>query len=448
MAWVVDDNAAMLTDLYELTMAASYLAQGLAGPATFDLFVRRLPEERNFLVVCGVEEALDYLERVRFTGEAISYLRSLAMFQEPFLEYLARFRFTGDAWAIPEGEVAFGQEPLLRVTAPLIEAQVVETFLLNCMTYQTMVASKAARVTLACSGRPYIDFSPRRDHGADAALRAAKAAWIGGAAGTSNVLAGQVYGLPLSGTMAHSYVLSFEHEIDAFRAYASDFPESAVLLIDTYDTAEGARKAAVVANEVRARGGRVQAVRLDSGDLGALAKEVRHVLDAAGCADVQIFASGDLDEYRISELLADGAPIDAFGVGTRLGTSEDASSLSSVYKLVEDASGPKMKLSEGKVTLPGRKQVWRVERDGVAEHDIIAVDGEKCEGRMLLEPVMHGGRRVRGHEALDVARARRAAAVAGLPARLRTIGESVEPYEVRLSGGLERLLAAERDAAH
>ena len=326
MPWVSDDNVATFVDLYELTMAASYFAHGMNEPATFELSVRQLPPGRGFLVACGLEDALAYLDGLAFSDDTIDYLRSLGTFDEAFLEHLADLRFTGDAWAVPEGETVFAAEPLLRVTAPLIEAQLAETFLLNAITFQTMIATKAARIALACGDRTFVDFSGRRDHGAGAALGVARASCVGGASGTSNVLAGQVYGLDLSGTMAHSYVLSFPDEAEAFRAYPRDFPERAVLLIDTYDTIEGARRAAAVANELRAEGVTIRAVRLDSGDLGALARSVRAVLDEAGCGDIRIFASSDLDEYRIGELLAQGAPIDAFGVGTRLGTSADAPS--------------------------------------------------------------------------------------------------------------------------
>ncbi len=445
MHWVNDENMGLLTDLYEVTMAASYFAHGMNGQATFDLFVRRLPERRNYLIACGIDDALDYLESVSFGDEGIEYLRSLGMFREDFLEYLRAFRFTGSVWAMPEGEVFFGNEPVMRVSGPLIEAQIVETFLLNCIVYQTLVASKAARISTVSGDRTFVDFSPRRDHAADAALKASRASYVGGAAATSNVLGGMVYGIPPSGTMAHSYVLSFEEEIEAFRAYARDFPHHSVLLIDTYDTLEGARKAVLVAQEVKAAGGQVRAVRLDSGDLAGLAIAVRRVLDDGECQDVQIFASGDLDEYRIAELLAAGAPIDAFGVGTQLGTSADEPALGAVYKLVQDESGPKMKLSTGKVTLPGDKQVWRVERDGVAEHDVIALSGEVCKGRPLLEPVMRAGRRVRPREPLEVARARRQAAVRGLPARLPALDPADEPYEVRLSAGLEALVQTQRE---
>ncbi len=447
MHWVDDSNVALLTDLYELTMAASYHAHGMTGPATFDLFVRRLPEQRNFLVVCGIEDALDYLESLRFDDGAVAYMRSLGMFGEPFLSQLRSFRFSGEVWAMAEGEVVFGQEPLMRVTAPRIEAQIVETFLLNCVTYQTMVASKAARVALACEGRPFVDFSPRRDHGADAALKAARATYIGGASATSNVLAGREYGIPLSGTMAHSYVLAFDDELAAFRTYAADFPRDAVLLIDTYDTLAGARRASLVAKEVRERGGQVRGVRLDSGDLGSLAGDVRAILDAEGCQDVQIFASGDLDEYRIHDLLSSGAPIDAFGVGTRLGTSDDAPSLSTVYKLVEDERGPRMKFSTGKMTLPGRKQVWRRDADRTLFGDTIALEGEPQEGRPLLRRAMVSGRRVVPAEPLADPRARCAAGIAALPAELWSL-QQASAYPVELSPALQRLIVAERAEEH
>lgn len=445
MRLVEPQNAAMLTDLYELTMAASYFAHGMNGRATFELFIRHLPAERNFLIAAGLEDALDYLEGFRFDEAALAYLGSLGLFDDAFLGYLRGFRFTGDAWAVPEGEAIFAQEPVLQITAPLIEAQFVETFLLNCMSFQTMVASKAARVTIACDGRPYSDFSPRRDHGADAALKAARASYIGGAAATSNVLAGQMYGLPLSGTMAHSYIMSFGHEIDAFRQYAADFPGQATLLLDTYDTIAGAKNAAIIGRELAARGERLHGVRLDSGDLGALSRQVREILDSAGLHDTQIFASGDLDEHRIGDLLKAGAPIDAFGVGTQLGTSADAPALGAVYKLAEDASGPRMKWSEGKATLPGAKQVYRVERDGVLAHDVIALASEEgIEGRRLLEQVMRGGERVAPSPPLDAIRERVWGTLAALPPALLALEGPQATYPVRISEGIERLRATSK----
>src|SRR5262249_45987300 len=374
--WVSDDNVALLTDLYELTMAASYVAHGLDEPATFDLFVRSLPAGRAFLVMCGLEQALAYLEELHFPPAALEYLDGLGIFDRRFLDRLAALRFTGEVWAMPEGEICFAEEPLVRLTGPLVEVQLAETFLLNCLGFQTLVASKAARVALACGERSFVDFSARRDHGADAALKAARAAYVGGAAATSNVLAGMAYDIPLSGTMAHSYVMRFADEAEAYRTFARVFPRNATLLIDTYDTEEGARIVARVATELRTEGISVRAVRLDSGDVAALSCSVRKILDAAGHRDIEIFASRDLHEAVLAALVAGGAPIDAFGVGTRLGTSADVPSLPVVYKLVEDVTGPKIKIAPHKRTAPGRKQVYRVE-DGSDPHDVVALEEER-----------------------------------------------------------------------
>jgi len=444
-----DPDVAALTDLYELTMAASYVAHGLDRPATFELFVRRLPAERAFLVACGIEPALEHLEHLRFSPGTLAYLEGLRLFERAFLDRLAALRFTGDVWAVAEGEVCFAGEPLLRATGPLVEVQVLETFLLACVGFETMVASKAARVALACAGRPFVDFSARRDHGPGAALAAARAAYVGGASATSNVLAGMRHGIPLEGTMAHSYVMSFPTETDAFRAFARDFPARSTLLIDTYDTVEGARIAARVADEVAADGIRVQAVRLDSGDLLALSREVRRVLDAAGHPEIRILASGDLDEHAIARLVREGAAIDGFGVGTRLGTSADAPSLPVVYKLVEDASGPKAKLAPGKRSLPGPKQVHRATtRDG-SLHDVLALADEPAPPgtRPLLARVIAGGRRTSPPAALEEARERRAANVAGLPARLRSLEPVDPPFEPEVSEALAALAARAAGAA-
>lgn len=445
-AWVGDDNLALLTDLYELTMSASYLRRGMTGPATFDLFIRTLPTNRNFLVSCGLEDALSYLENVRFTDDAIAYLRSTGLFHEDFLEYLAGFRFTGEVWAIPEGEIVFGAEPLLRITAPLIEAQFVETFLLNVVTFQTMIASKAARVAIACRDKSFVDFSLRRDHGADAGLKAARAAYAGGASATSNVLAGRAYGIPLSGTMAHSYVMAFDREIDAFRAYTEEYGANSVLLIDTFDIVAGARNAATVAREMQSKGTMLRGVRIDSGDLGDCAVRVRRVLDDAGLGDVEIIASGDLDEYRIAELLDHGAPIDSFGVGTQLGTSGDAPFLGTAYKLVEDAGGPKMKLSTGKVTLPHRKQVYRVTHAGDMERDVITHEDEEHEGRPLLQPVMVDGHRSEAPRSLADIRDACRRSLESLPAALRSLDEPAD-YPVELSSRLEGIVRTMKDRA-
>jgi nicotinate phosphoribosyltransferase len=441
MSWVDDANAALFVDLYELTMAASYHAHGLDEPATFDLFARDLPPGRGYLVSCGLDTALDYLERLRFDEDTLAYLRSLEMFDESFLAQLGSLRFTGDVWAILEGELVFPNEPIVRVTAPLVEAQIVETFLLNCLGYQTMIATKAARVATACGGRRFVDFSPRRDHGTDAAVKTARASYVGGASGTSLVLAGQAYGLALSGTMAHSYVMRFHSEADAFLTYARDFPGHSIFLIDTYDTIKGAHTVVEVAGKLEPEL-LPRAVRLDSGDLATLAPAVRRILDDGGLTEVQILASGDLDEYRIAALLASGAPIDSFGVGTQLGTSGDASHVGVVYKLVEDASGPKVKLSTDKVTLPGRKQVFRrTDDDGMLHSDVLALQDETVsDAQALLTPVMRSGERVGDREPLDALRDRCRDAVGALPARLRAVEPEGAPYEVQLSPGLDDLV--------
>src|SRR6185312_10287664 len=438
MPWVNDDNAALLTDLYELTMAASYFAHDMNDPATFELFVRALPDERRFLIAAGLEDALHYLERLHFSPESLDFLASTRYFDTKFLDYLSRFRFSGDLWAMAEGEAVFAEEPMLRVTAPLIEAQAVETFLLNVVNFQTLIASKAALIALACRGRDFVDFSPRRDHGADAALKAARAAYIGGASATSNVLAGSTYGIPLSGTMAHSYVMSFECETDAFRTFARDFPDRSILLIDTYDTLDGARAAVKVAAELADEGVHIVGVRLDSGDLAALSVAVRQILDEGGCSGTSIFASGDLDEHRIAALLAAGAPIDAFGVGTQLGTSADAPALSGVYKLVEDAQGPKSKLSAEKFTWPGRKQVYRFSEGGRYVHDTIALENDVVQrGRALLHQVMTGGRRISPPEPLTSIRLRCRETLAALPDELRRLESGGRPYDVQRTPALE-----------
>jgi nicotinate phosphoribosyltransferase len=409
---------ALVIDLYELTMAASYHACGMgAQPATFELFFRELPPVRNYLIASGGDLALSYLETLAFSPEDLAALERLDLFPPAFLEVLSTLRFTGDVWAIPEGEAVFPTEPVLRVTGPLIESQIVETFLLNVINYSTAVASKAARVDIACRGRPFVDFSARRDHGPDAALLAARAAYIGGAAATSNVAAGACLGIPLSGTMAHSYVLAFPSEEAAFRAFLRSVPTGGVLLIDTYDTLAGARCAAAVAADLAASGVAVRGVRLDSGEIAGLSRGVREILDAAGQQAMEIFVSGDLDEYAIAVLLEAGAPIDGFGVGTQLGTVGDAPSLGGVYKLVETGSVGRAKASAGKQTLPGIKQVFRSERDGLMVRDLLcpAGDAPPPDARPLLMPVMAGGHRVAVPPALVEIRERCRRSVASLP---------------------------------
>lgn len=438
--YVTPANVALLLDLYELAMADSYFRHGMNDRATFALFVRSLPPGRTFLVSAGLDTALSYLETLHFEDEAIHYLRSLRLFSEGFLDYLRTFRFTGDVRAIPEGELFFPPEPLLEVSGPRIEAQIVETFLLNALNFQVMIASKAARVVLAARGRGVVDFSPRRDHGADAAIKAARAAYIAGCTGTSNVLAGMLYGIPVVGTMAHSYIMSFSDELEAFRAFAQDFPNHAVLLIDTYDTLQGAANAITVGRELAASGARLRGVRIDSGDLITQSRAVRTALDAAGFREVQIFLSGDLNEYRIVELLDQGAAVDAFGVGTELGTSADAPHLGGVYKLVEDEKGYRFKLSTGKATLPGRKQVWRhTDADGQPAGDLITLlDEPGPAGSVpLLVQVMEAGRR-RQSDRLDEIRRHCTERLAALPEEHRQIDDAVT-YHVALSPALSDL---------
>jgi nicotinate phosphoribosyltransferase len=391
-SWPAEEELPLLTDLYQLTMLQSYWRSGMREPATFELFVRHLPPNRRFLVACGLDAALEYLASLRFNDEALERLRALKRFDDEFLRWLGQFRFTGEVWAIAEGDVFFAAEPMMRVTAPLPEAQLVETFLLNALLYPTGVASKAARVVIAAAGRDVVDFSARRDHGMDAAVKAARAAWIAGCAGTSNVLAATRYEIPVFGTMAHSYVMAFDGEEDAFRAYVEEFPDRATLLVDTYDTAEGVRRAAAIGREMAERGHRLLGVRLDSGDLAGLARAARRILDEAGLRDTTIFVSGDLNEWRVAEIVAAGAPVDGFGVGTELGVVADAPALPGVYKLVEYAGRSRAKASTAKETLGGRKQVWR----RVDGSDVLALEGERVDGaRALLDRVMESGRVVR-----------------------------------------------------
>ena len=434
--WVNDSNAALLTDLYELTMLQAYFEEGMEEESVFDLFARRLPEHRNYLVACGLDDALRYLETLSFPVEAIAALSRIGLFSDRFLERLARLRFRGDVFAVPEGTVVFGGEPLVEVVAPLPEAQLAETFLMNQLHFQTVAASKAARVVTAANGRTVVDFGVRRMHGTDAAMKAARAFYVAGVHSTSNVLAGLTYGIPVAGTMAHSYVQAHVNEIEAFRAFARLYPET-VLLVDTYDTLAAVRKVVALAREMGERF-RISALRLDSGDLDALSKAARRILDEAGLQGVSIFASSSLDEYTIAKLVAQGAPIAGFGVGTHMGVSDDAPYLDMAYKLVEYAGIGRTKLSPEKPILPGRKQVFRTFTQGEAVSDVIARHDEALDGRPLLVQVMRGGRRTTaGSETLSAARSRASRGVAELPARLRAL-EAVDPaYPVRVSAALE-----------
>jgi nicotinate phosphoribosyltransferase len=439
-------NRALLTDLYELTMAAAYFEHNIQCRATFELFVRQMPPERSYLVAAGLDSILGYLENLRFNEEDVRFLREHPAFRTvspAFFDYLGELRFTGDVHAIPEGTLVFGNEPLMRVTAPVLEAQIVETYLLSVINFETLVASKAARVVTAARGRPVWEFGTRRAQGPQAGVRAARAAYVGGCAGTSNVLAGYLYGVPLAGTAAHSWTQIFPTERESFEALIDTFPDSAILLIDTYDTLEGARTAATL-------GRKFKGVRLDSGNLLEDSREVREILDAHGLQDALIFASGDLNEFKIDELVRQGARVDAFGVGTDLATSRDVPALGVIYKLVEaDCNGHvevKTKFSEKKVYWPGRKQVFRFsrpERAGGAlrfHHDLIGGAGEEYpEAEALLELVMQGGRRVDPRPRIEEMRARTLAGLERLPQRYQALIGG-ERYPVAVSARLERLL--------
>ena len=441
LGWLKEENMSLFTDFYELAMCASYFDNKKFEPATFDLFIRRLPPNRGYLLFAGLEQVLRYLESVRFTEEHIAYLKTQG-FNQPFLDYLRDFKFTGEVWATPEGTVAFPCEPLIRVTAPIIEAQLVETFLLNTVNLQTMIATKASHVVNAAEGKTVIEFGLRREHGIDAGMKVARTSYIAGCQGTSNVLAGLAYGIPVFGTMAHSFIMSYPKEIDAFRAFAKTFPNKSTLLIDTYDELAGAEKAATVAKELEKKGYKLGGVRLDSGDLCAISKQVRKLLDAKGLEYVKIFASGDLDEFKIAELLKNGAKIDAFGVGTKLGTSADKPYVDVIYKLCETMNdgvfSPIMKLSEGKVTLPGRKQVYRFkDAKGNYTKDMIALAVEKVNAEPLLNKVMENGKVTYDLPSLGEIRAAAAKNLSKLPDKYKT---GSQEYPVERSQSLESMI--------
>ena len=429
----------LLTDLYELTMAAAYLENNFLPKASFELFVRSLPPERNYLIAAGLEQALDFLESVRFGSSDVDYLRKQPVFarvKDDFFDYLREFRFRGEVWALPEGTPVFGEEPLLRVTAPIIEGQIVETFLLSTITFQTMIASKAARIVEAAQGRSVVEFGTRRAHGPQAGTLAARAAYIGGCVGTSNAEAGRKFGIPIFGTLAHSFVMAYEDEEESFRRFEELFPDHAVLLIDTYDSLAAIDK-------IIAAGLRPKAVRLDSGDLFELSREVRRKLDAAGLKDTKIFATSDLDEHVITDMLARGAAVDEFGVGTSLATSKDAPALSGVYKLVDVYSAnrptPRAKLSGGKGTYPGCKQIFRFEERGQYTGDLVAHCTERPQGKSLLEPVMRDGKRLAPSPPAADIRRRAISELAKLPGAVRRLHKPFR-YPVRFSNELHTLL--------
>ena len=441
MDGVTDANAALFADLYELAMLQAYFDEGLRDEAVFDLYVRELPEQRNYLLACGLDDALAYLERCSFSDDALAYLDSLGRFSPAFLDSLADFHFSGDVHAVPEGTPVFAGEPIMELVAPLPEAQLAETFLINQIQLQTMIASKGVRTVAAAAGRTLVDFGARRAHGTDAALKAARALSIAGFDATSNVFAGQAYGIAVSGTMAHSYVQAHDDELAAFRAFVASHPDT-TLLVDTYDTVGGVEAVIRLAREL-GDNFRVRALRLDSGDLASLARSARRMLDDAGLDRVELFASGGLDEHSIAALVAAGAPIDGFGVGTRVDTSDDAPYLECVYKLVAYAGRGRIKLSSAKATLPGRKQVYRVVEGGEAVRDVIARHDEPLAGEPLMVQVMEGGCRLpAGEESLDAIRERARVEIARLPARLRALEPTQPPYPVGVSAALR---ASERE---
>jgi nicotinate phosphoribosyltransferase len=432
--WVTDPAAALFTDLYELTMVQAYFVEGMFETADFSLFFRE-SERRNYLLACGLESCLRYLENLRFTPEALDYLDRQEEFRQEFLDWLAGFRFTGRVWAMPEGTVCFPHQPLLALEAPLPEAQLAETFLLNQFSHQTALASKASRVVEACQGRAAVDFGARRMHGTDAGVKAARAFHVAGMAATSNVFAGYVFDLPISGTMAHSYVQAHDDEYQAFKAFSELYPDT-ILLVDTYDTIQGVQQVVRLAEE-QGDAFNVSGIRLDSGDLVELARRSREILDQAGLEDVAIFASGGLDEYTIRDMLAAGAPIDGFGVGTKMGVSEDEPALDMAYKLTSYAGQGRLKTSPGKRILPGRKQVFRQVEDGIAARDVIARAREDQPGEPLLRQVMENGERLpAGRDDLEAARDRAARQIDALPERLRGLEKTEPAYEVLVSDEL------------
>ena len=436
-------DLSLLLDLYELRMAQSYFRHRLKAQATFDLFIRGLPKNRSYFLFAGLEDSLRYLKNLKFTQEGLDYLKGLG-FDEDFLTYLGKLRFFGDVWAMPEGTVFFPGEPIIRITGSLIETQIVESFLLNTVNLSTMIATKASRIVGAAQGKGVFDFSLRRTHGVDAAIKAARSSSIAGFRGTSNVLAAKLYGIQAVGTMAHSFVMSFGNEREAFRAFFETFPDKSILLVDTYDTRKGIENAICVAQEFKTEGYFLKGIRLDSGNLLQLSKMARAMLDAQGLREVRIFASGDLDEYKIEQLLMHKAPIDDFGVGTKMGTSPDAPFLDVIYKIAEvtNAEGvflPTMKLSEKKVTLPGRKQVFRVyDRRGFCQKDIIGLEKENL-GEPLLKRVMQAGEVIYAHRPLCEIREAALKHLSSLKRELKCLRESC-PYPVLISKGLKKMM--------
>ena len=434
-------SGALLTDLYQLNMIQAYLEHGKTDTAVFEFFVRKLPSRRGFLIAAGLEQALEYLEHFRFSPEELDWLSGSGRFRKDLVDYLADLRFTGDVHAMPEGTAFFADEPILRITAPLPEAQLVETRLINLLHFESLIASKAARMALIAPGKLLVDFGLRRAHGAEAGILAARAGYIGGFSGTATTLAGKLFDIPIYGTMAHSFVQAYDDEGEAFEAFAHSRPDNLVLLIDTYDTEAAARKVVALAPRLKAAGIRIRGVRLDSGDLIALSKSVRRILDHGGLSDVTIFASGGIDEAELTAMVRDGAPVDGFGIGTSLTTSYDCPALDCAYKLQEYAGLPRRKRSTGKATWPGRKQVWRCYApDGSMAKDVLSVENDTQDGETLIRAFMQGGKRSGANPTAAAIKAHAARELGRLPTPLRRL-ERDSPYPVQVADALVRLTA-------
>jgi len=432
----------LLTDLYQLTMLQTYYEQDMTETAVFEFFVRKAPVSRPFYLAAGLEQVLDWLEQLRFGEEERQWISESGLFSDAFADRLAGFRFSGDVDAMPEGTVFFPDEPIIRVTAPLPEAQLVESRLMNILHFQTLIATKAARCMLAAQGRTLVDFGLRRAHGAEAGLHAARACYVAGFSATATCLANALYGIPVTGTMAHSFILAHDDETEAFRRFARSHPDNVVLLIDTYDTERAAEKVVALAPELAAENIPIKAVRLDSGDLAEHARRVRAILDRGGLTETRILASGGLDETSIAEILDSGAPVDGFGVGSKVDTSADIPFLDSAYKLHAYAGRPRFKRSEGKQDVPGAKQVVRHMQDaGEMAYDVLTLEDEAARGEPLLQPMMRGGRRLAQPETLEAVRKRAAASLAALPEEVKRLPDPAT-YPVRISDRLNALMKA------
>lgn len=434
----MDLDSALLTDLYQLTMLQGYYEQGMNEIAVFEFFVRRLPDERGFLMAAGLEQLLSYLEQLHFTSVELDYLKGSGRFSMEFVDHLATLRFSGDVHAMAEGTLCFANEPIVRITAPIAQAQLVESRLINLLHFQTLIASKAARCVLAAPGKLLVDFGMRRAHAGEAGLLAARASYLAGFDGSSTVLAEPAFGVPIFGTMAHSFVQAHESEMDAFEHFAHAQPNNVVLLIDTYDTEAAAQKVVQLAPRLQQQGIAIKAVRLDSGDLADHARKVRRILDAGGLQQTRIFCSGSLDEQQLQRFYNNAVPIDGFGVGTLMDTSADVPYLDCAYKLQEYGAVARRKRSEGKATWPGRKQVWRSHDDeGVMVADVITLEGDQQQGKALIEPLMQGGKRLYPATGLKRAREHAQRELQCLPQALKALKRF--DYKVEISAALKEL---------